>query len=462
MKLPQFLSRLFEKKQQEVSLSDDEKDLPKRQYHLGLDWGTSATKLILRDYAKGETAFVLCLDKERRRYRCPSTVVMNNWKLYFGFESITRRAGAQVVVEAIKKDIYRAIMDKQAVDDATEKEELATLYLAHIISAAVNRAEEHATRAGEKAVMGMTLGVPAEELEQSKLRNAYVLLARTAYELAVNIGYDPQGKSYAECKHALKDAKERINQRDSVKSPGDSIYAQWLRPELAAAMYWAVKSPKIQSDLYTCVDIGAWTTNASYFRIHDAGQGQKGIAFYGGACSPPGMIRLLEDIGRKQVPSQEYFQLFDKEDHYLRNPEYKNDIESFRDDCFTVWESGFGKAYEKEKVQSAWDGKLNVMVVGGGSKVQKVKEIYSKRFPNVAWRAPKPVIDLGMPTDLYEFPKEGVIPRNKFAGDDHLFFLVAYGLSVHSMDFPETTLAPQVKPFTPSPRIKYKPYENDK
>lgn len=478
MKLLQWFSQLFKGKQREdtpsgtrqaiedpirlVKPSSDrssnaDKVLQKRQYHLGLDWGTSSTKLVLRDYSRNN-AFVLYLDKNHKSYRYPSTIVRQNDCIYFGHEAEAKRNNAQKVWDALKADLCHSALAEQTDNSVSEKEDIATLYLAHIISRAFDIAEDHAARANEKAIMGMTLGIPAEELEQTALRTTYLNVVRTAYALATEKCYDPQGRKLSECKNVLNAVSENLALKAKNKSPDGAAYASWLRPELAAAMYWAIKSPKIQDDLYSCVDIGAWTTNASYFRIHHADSNAKGISFFGGSCSQPGMIKLLDAIAHDINPNSNYLSIIDNEEKHLRQAKHNAAIDDFGEECFAVWDKGFRSAYAKEKKQSSWDGKLNVMVVGGGSKVERIRQKFYKRFPHEGWQPPKAVPDLGIPNDLYELPAKGVLPEKRFSGD-HTFLLVAYGLSVHSMDFPKTTLSPQVAPYQPKERSKFKPYD---
>jgi hypothetical protein len=401
---------------------------------------------VLRDYEQRK-AFVLFLDNNLSTYRYPSTIVLTEGNLYFGFKAEKFRAKSQKVYDAIKAKIYLI----GGIEVPSQEEDLATLYLAHIISRALDFAEAHAFRGKAKAVMGMTLGIPAEELEHAALRHVYVRIARTAYEIAVRIGTDPQGEKLADCLQGLMFAREQIATKDALSPPDPLAYAQWLRPELAAAMYWGVKSPTIQCDLYSCIDIGAWTTNASYFRLHSCNGSEKGgIAFYGGTCCPPGMIELLKSVSQEM--GKEYTELYGQE-HLLSLKQYSTHIDIFKNRYFAVWQDGFRKSYPKEKSQGAWDGKLNVMVVGGGSKVSSIKEMFYKFFPHKGWAPPKPVPDLGVPSDLYEFPSSGILARKAFDGDS-TFLFVAYGLSVHSKDFPKTTLAPQVVPFKPELRTR--------
>ena len=439
-------------------LNKPKNEKKRRRYHLGLDWGTSATKLVLRDYEQGK-AFVVIPTGLESSYRYPATCVIEKKRVYFGVEAEKRKTPASKVFDALKADIYEFenVANNESI---VSKEDLATLSLAHIISIGLDFADKHAAQSDSTALMGMTLGVPAEELEKSELRHIYLKMARTAYEIAVRMGCDPQGAKYLDCLQLLVTAREEIVKKDAKNKPDPNEYAQWLRPELAAAMYWGVKSPTIQSDLYSCVDIGAWTTNASYFRIHHAnGDSKGGISFYGGACRTPGILKLLGDIAT--ILGQHPTSLFGHEDRYLKYKKYKKYLDAYREEYFTIWKEGFQRAYIKEKSQGVWDGKLNVMVVGGGSKSLIIKNTFEEKFPNKGWAPAKPVPDLGVPSDLFDFPAVGTIPINEFTGD-HTFLLVAYGLSVHSKDFPKTTLALQVDPFQPNMRVKksFKNYED--
>ena len=422
----------------------------RRLYHLGLDWGTSATKLVLRDYEQGQ-AYVLYPPGMTLTYRYPSTIAIYRNHLFFGRDAETKRPFRARMYDAIKAEIYKLAKSSNADNDNNDLEDLATLYLSHIISVGFDFASRHASRAKAEALMGMTLGVPAEELASSSIRTIYLRMARTAYEMAIRVGYDPQGRPYDDALLVLNHTRGVLDAKDDGGPSQDSLYIQWLRPELAAAMYWGIKSPRIQPDLYTCVDIGAFTTNASYFRIRStSGHAPKdGIDFYGGASEPPGVLELLKEIAVQM--NQDAFSIIGEEKRYLSQSCSADCIEKFKKKYFKVWEKGFRSAYTKQPKQSAWDGKLNVMVAGGGSKIEQLAQMFYGTCPNKGWRLGQPVPDLGIPTDLYFYPKEGIISQQPYRGD-LAFLLVAYGLSVHSGNFPETRLSPQVPPFDPQTR----------
>lgn len=423
-----------------------------RRYHLGLDWGTSTTKLILRDYQQG-TSFVIVPDGRATAYRYPSTVVLANDQIYFGSEAEQRRTVATRTIDALKAHIYQQASNYAEGRSISEEEDIATLYLTHVLSVAECFAEKHAVRDHADALMGMTVGVPAEELAQSALRKIYMRMVRCAYELAVRSGYDPQGKLYRDARQYVTNARKRIEKSGGYELSADS-YKQWLRPELAAAMYWGIKSPRIQMDLYSCIDIGAWTTNVSYFRIHSTrpATGEKNsVIFYGGKTGGPGVIELLSKVASDH--GEDFCALFGHESEWLCREECARHVDNFKKGCFRVWENGFRNAFRAEPRQGAWDGQLNIMVVGGGSKIADVRNHFFRSFPHEGWRPGQPVPDLGTPSDLYNFPDQGIIPRRPFNGD-YTFLLVAYGLSVHSGDFPNTTLSPQVPPFDPQRRTR--------
>ena len=207
-----------------------------RRYHLGLDWGTSTTKMILRDYEQGR-AFVLMHDGGIPTYRYPSSIVLSDDRIFFGFEAEKRRQEAERAIDALKADIYNKALTHAGGTSMSELEDIATLYLAHAISLGRNFAETHAKRDNARALIGITLGVPAEELEQSAFRQIYMRMVRCAYELAMHTGYSPQGDSYSHAQKGLAWARERVETNGGYEATPDS-YKQWLRPELAAAMYW--------------------------------------------------------------------------------------------------------------------------------------------------------------------------------------------------------------------------------
>jgi len=432
----------------------------RRRFHLGLDWGTSATKLVIRDYGQGEmgTGFVIKLESNDESYRYPSIVQIENGHVFFGAQAelIKKKTSSHPYLSlksmVVQPDQFKSLA---AGSQTFSYEDLATLYLAHVIALGKKTADNLAKQINQDAVMGLTLGVPAEELEKSNVCDSYLRIIKIAYEIAIRLNTDPQGVAEKKAFELLTTSKKNILSTTPTASTVN--YSQWLRPELAAAMLWGFKSPAIEPDLYTCVDIGAWTTNASYFRIHGssvAGEHMEktSISFYGGACRPPAMNEVCRLIS--EYLNQESFENLRGQENTLLNAKVPYEVvEPVVAEIYATWKKGFHAAYRKEALQSRWDN-LKVMTIGGGSKVDYVRKKFGTfPMPGNNWRDPSFIHNIGVPIDLFHLPSNGITARNRFDGD-FSFLPVAYGLSVHAGDFPDITLSNDVEDFRPDPPPK--------
>ncbi len=423
-----------------------------RRFHLGLDWGTSTTKLVLRDYSQGSgsAAFVLTPDGSEGEYRYPSAVDIKGEHLYFGATANRRGIAAGKRLDSLKAlSTLSKFSEKAPGAKKLTYEDLAILFLSHAISLGMRTAIELASRVDSHARLGMTLGIPTEVgWSSSSQGDTYLRLARTAFDIAVRAGIDPQGMHESDAFTLVTVAKEVACSERSGSSDRSDECAQWLRPELGAAMLWGFKSPAIEPGLYSCVDIGAWTVNASYFRIHhdriDGEYVEKGaLSFFGGACQQPGMNAVCEILA-EAILEKDPVALRGREEVILgRHP--VSVIEPATRRFLSTWKTGFSRAYQKDPMQSHWDN-LKIMVIGGGSKVSPIRDIF-RTAPQSGWTQPVMVPNLGMPADLYHIPSRGITPRKRFEGDN-TFLLVAYGLSVRHEDFPPFKLSDEVAPMT--------------
>ena len=70
-----------------------------RRYHLGLDWGTSATKMVLRDYSdrsRQDTGSAIVIEYGTAGSRYPSTIAFDGERFWFGFEAEKRRSSSTI------------------------------------------------------------------------------------------------------------------------------------------------------------------------------------------------------------------------------------------------------------------------------------------------------------------------------------------------------------------------------
>lgn len=428
----------------------------KRRFHLGLDWGTSATKMVLRDLDHRDefgAAYILTPEGCEGDYRYPSMVGLRRNKIYFGARALAPGRDRTEPLPSLKSRVVSPkFLHPHSEWGGLCERDLATLFLAHAIRIGMDKATELANRIDAELAMALTLGVPVAELGQESVWRTYYKMIRLARILAIDLKVDPQGEELDDARTAIALAEKKDRERQSNVNLPQNIHLQYLRPEIAATMYWSIRSPVIETGLYSCVDIGAWTTNAGFFRLADrrlesgALLRKDRFSFYGGKCEPPGMDNvcrfLAEAIGEK-----DFTRIRGREADLLIGGGTERVIDPAIEAFHSTWEKAFHVSYPKERKQTPWES-LNVMVVGGGSKVPVIKKNF-RRFPGPNWTPPKMVPELGVPKDLYHYPASGVRPDKAFDGDC-TFALVAYGLSVPFGEFPDVLLQDMVPDWKPA------------
>ncbi|MEP7123018.1 MAG: hypothetical protein ABJE95_18970 [Byssovorax sp.] len=274
--------------------------------HLGIDYGTSASKVIFRDYDApgGEKSYPLLFNGS---FRIPSDLAIVGKQLYFGFAKGDQAAPRDAIwYQSVKMRVaveheailYGAPFAQQSPPDGWTFEDLATLSVAWLIKKAREAAAEIITRK-TKLEFGMTLGVPSDLLYSATTRDGFLKIAMAAWHL--------------DRAHAVKGDEVLLNPtlRQHVHSalihalppPKDQeIVDHWLRSEARSSIWWAWETPELESEPYVKIDIGAGTTNTAAFLITAAATRSKskatvwrktGIAVFGAASGTVGMNILL-------------------------------------------------------------------------------------------------------------------------------------------------------------------------
>jgi hypothetical protein len=436
-----------------------------RSLHLGLDWGTSATKLVLRDNdavgAQRGRAYVLRNGEGGVRH--PSLAVLEGGRLWFGDEAKQRRSKAQQSWSGLKAQV--ALEGRAAAEALGDLQlrDLASLFLAHMLNVGERAAWN--LPGGHDAALGFKLGVPAGEMTNWKYINEYLRIARAAFFIAINEGKEPNGILLERAKMLMRETWEAVQRREARARITGEVVEAWLRPEAASEMIWPLRSPSVPQGLYTAVDVGAGTTNACFFSIHERSQGgfveQKGaITLFGAACGQPGLNDLLRAALGGAASAEELDEVRGEEDKLLTRAVMKNTsaprvIEKFR----KVWSEAKQEAWHKYRGYGNWDG-LRLLVVGGGRNVAPVRQNFERWDPFSPVGDPyrkikgfQVVKDLGVPDDLRELPENAGEFGLPFR-EDPTFLFTAYGLSFETDDLPEITLPGGVAPFRPQGQVR--------
>lgn len=428
---------------------------PIRRVHLGVDFGTSQSKLVFRDYARrggamhGEYAVVVRPPDEaaeRADFRIPSSVSYADGVLHFGSHAEARAATKGVSIYRSLKMLV-ALPEhfhglRMPLPEGLSVEDLATLYIVHLIHLGQSAVRRYLAKEKGRVSLTMTLGVPMSELDNPHLKNVFLRLACTAVQMYRTGGSDwSKGLRLADARNLVAAARKTLPPLEQLEP------ADWVRAEAPAALIWAFRSPRVSAGLYAVVDVGAGTTSSSWFRIKDANYEGRWVksqmAFYGAACRPPGadaveeLIARTIDVANPADLRGRVNEVIEKlgRDAFVGLDEIVHRI-------FRTYQAAFGESYKKYRQQSYWqDAKL--FLIGGGTLIDPIRE----RFRQPAWnllRGAPPLVDAGHPADLHE--EDG-----RPYADDPRFLLVAYGLSHFGLDVPEIASPNEIPEFKPAP-----------
>jgi hypothetical protein len=426
----------------------DESPSP-RHLHLGIDFGTCWSKLVLRDNeAPSDRCFVVQPRDEfggEGDYRVPSAVVISDRRLWFGWRGQQEASRPDAVVVHSPK--MRAAFGERAVDNpvplpiGATAEDLASLVIAYLLEIGRAAAEEYLTwlPGRHRPRITMTIGAPMSMIDSRHLGPKFLEIARTGFELFRALPRSVlDGIALEDALQAVAVARMRVIAR-SISDP-----REWVRSEAEAGLLWMFRSASVPEGLYCCVDVGAGTTDVSFFRITSKridGSWQKhGMVFFSAESDPPAVDAIDEVLVRhglaESVPHAR-----GRETELLSGAQCANDANAVVERSFAVCRRAFSAGYAKHKSQTAWMD-YGLFTLGGGSRIP----CFQTAFGRKVWaQLNHPHLKgAGCPIDLYSWSKD----MQPFDGDA-TFLLVAYGLSFQSLDTPPTDPPHDVPPFTP-------------
>lgn len=428
---------------------------PRRIIQLGIDYGTSTSKLVFRDASSRleQKSFLVRPYGRDGDFRVPALVVWENDRLYFGDEAWLR---AQVPRARVYPSLkIRAAFPSDAYFQADTHPpegisvaDLAMLSVLHLIQLGGRAIEEYAASLDFDPRLTMTMGVPVASLASGDPLNSYWLMiarARWLYQKGT-----PQLANGVPISTAREMA---VSSASAVGQSRPNEVAQWLLPEAAASLMWAFQSPRVPPGLYASVDVGAGSTDACFFRIveefdrHFQIWRKAKFSFWGAAARPPGADALDRLIAKAHgLPNQLEVRGF--EDVFLAKRMPK-DVRPLLESIYEVLSDAFKAAYPKDAKLSNWQD-CRLFLVGGGCRISAIKRHFTGNVLRKNALKPFEVVDPGIPSDL-----EGIDDL-----DDLGLALVAYGLS-YGLDFATFELPEAVDPVDYSDRRRRRLEEDE-
>lgn len=391
----------------------------RRSFHLGLDYGTSASKLVLRelDIPGGTRAHVVSWNGS---YRIPSTVAFNADTLSF----VTEDAGpGWQTLTSVK--MHAAKEAKGQGEPCPVRGlgygDIVVLSLWWLLS----HARREAARIGRvdaphDVELGFTLGIPTSFLDDPILRQAFLGFAGLAGRLERD--FEPLSETAYELDSLIE---LMTHVRATHPHPERLAPEHMVQAESKAALWWALKSPTVPIGPYVEVDLGAGTTHASFFRLTGGpATGKDGIHVFGAVSVDVGM----DDVGRRLLANSNGTlpSIRGREADALRSKQRVDEVRAILDAMYRALEMAWSAARTRLNLPPEtgnW-GAPGLAFAGGGSLVTAIVNRFMEPSNWLPCRFSR--VDVGIPTDLH---------GARATRADMAFLQVAYGLSDDALEF---------------------------
>ncbi len=279
------------------SLTDAEDD--PTEIYIGLDFGTSTTKVILQDsHRLVPYAVPFAQVGIGNPYLFPSRVYLSG-----GVYSLDRPAANGSFMETIR-DLKITLMRRP---EQVEYMIHAAAFLALIIRHARGWlfSAHGDTYKSSQIEWGLNLGLPAEKSEDARLNKRFMAIAVAA----INLAAQPENITKQVAGRCLVDATRAIGSRD-IDGLGLTVHPDMVGifPEIAAQVVGFVESESWDGEsrpYITLIDIGAGTVDVSFFSVE--GKNKRKFRFFQNRVEENGVMNLhraridwLRDILAKQ------------------------------------------------------------------------------------------------------------------------------------------------------------------
>lgn len=256
--------------------------------NLGIDFGTSSTKVVARfPLEPGEPTFAIPAPSPCRVVDFPHLWRTALWINQDGTASMWPVPHSRVDA-TLKQDLLLnrpyATYTNDANASQMNREQAATAYLAYVIRYVrgwlrMNRPQAFVQR---KPVWRINVGMPTASFDEPKLANLYRKVASAALLLA---DLDIQIETAA---------TELVLEDLEILESGQNIEkAQELGvgvvPESAAEMTGFAKSPQVAKGLYMLIDVGALTLDVSMFNLDSSSESPQVYSFMDAQVRPLGV-----------------------------------------------------------------------------------------------------------------------------------------------------------------------------
>jgi hypothetical protein len=448
---------------------------PVKQIVVGLDFGTSGTKVVVRDLWSNRAEPLMFADgsSTHAAFILPSAIRLDEGRLYFADAAEDRRCGghlfrgfkmcmacdlglnacqmSQCPNNAISEGRFRII--KTSENLVLSAKDLTVWYLAYVQG---RIAEYLQSRYGHAADLKVWTNVGAP-IDQESVAGAKAEFTRVAFLSQCLSDVVRNGIPLRD----VMEAQTALESK-SLLVPDETERTIFVQPETATGLMAFLKSTTAAPGLYAIVDVGAGTTDVSFFRLslpvrfgisnirmQTAGMGSEKMAFYeaktqmvGSANIDNAVARLLakgialdHEILEHARTIKESFDDWSgtTSQRAVSKTEFIAAAAPTVDAIFDVYRRTNCAAFKKEAIQSRW-GDFSVFLLGGGTRLSLVQAKFRDCKPSHVNRRIT-IERLASPGDLKIGDKV-----------DFGMLAIGYGLSYAPVEFPTIFRPPEVEP----------------
>ena len=444
---------------------------------VGIDFGTSGTKMVLGDTTTDLHHLLVRAEEQAdgTAFVFSSVVQIYGEQVFFGSSAVEQRSAdaefrsfkvclaCQHGLAACRRCAHGTAQSgifeymSPTVLIRLEAEHLATWYLAHVIGRAKR---ELSQRWGTDFDVRPVFNVGAP-IDQWNARGGSELFTRVAFYAEKLSDIASNGIRVAELLDAYNAVRSKF-----LAVPSEEQRNVFVQPETAAGLMSFVTSPRTPPGLYGIVDVGAGTTDVSFFRLADFKSDEpRRMSFYEAKTDVVGagdLDRCLAHLAALRIQDKERTAIDDNSVELLNAARIakeglgragecvvrlnsltatlsQRDVEaclapSIQRMVHTYVETNH-QAYKKEPLVNRWS-EFTVITLGGGTKCQPVYNALKTGVPSPYNRQ---ITFSRMP-----------VPRNfdcdSTASDNFDLLAVAYGLSFPPPDFPDILRPGRVAP----------------
>lgn len=456
-----------------------------RHVIVGLDFGTSSTKVLYRDLEKGVSGEAYPINfnhgiAEYSNFVLPSIVTLNNDRLYFGrdplsnlntFLSLKRCMGCQggkfqYIDCPYYKDRNKCIYIETKQIGSIPVKFLCALYLAYVLEE-TNKVIQ--CRYGSKYDVKVlyNMGIPVDHFENDDCKKLFEETLRVAERLMGHVG---QGMLWDDAYQMTLREFQNIN----IVSQSENKIT--ILKETFAPIFSVILHPSYESgDKHAIIDVGAGTTDIVFFELPER-EKMGGIPrlftlhprAYSIGCDDidQGIFKEFKKLNNIPDKWNPFLHAIRLAKHYaeqnnvfkvrMENNNYSIPIELYNkvtkaiaDKIYEYYRATAWNAYQKRKRVKLWE-ELTLFRIGGGNKIRCIRKRLEEPLPLGYEKNIKLTLrDLPLPDDLKIDSGKGEL----WVRDNYGFFSIAYGLTLYPQRWPKIIPSDKVRPLPPKPRV---------